>query len=425
MSLKSTSRIALIAAAVAAVAVSTTGIAQAADQGVSKTEIVLGTTVPLTGPAAPGYKDIAPASAAYFDYVNKNGGINGRKVRLVIKDDQYNPASTVTATNELILNDKIFALFGALGTSQHSAVIDTLKSQNVPDLFPNTGDSAFDNVYLYPKTFPYFPSYVVEAKAMAYYIANTPTLASKKACFFYQEGDFGGNAALGFKAAGLNFAEQASYVSGSQVQPFAAQVVKLKTAGCELVAFFGVPSATANMLGTAAKVAFNPTWMVSSVGSEPTILNGLLGASSKALMNKMYTPSFLTPTSDVGNPYVKQMKAIAEGAGLQWNFFTYYGINTAYVTAQALKAAGPNLTRTGLVNVLQSKSLTFKSAASVPFLYAKNSHQGLTGYWMGQYDADGNLGRITDYVMLATSNQTGQAKKATFKQLAAPKMLLP
>ena len=396
---------------------------KAADPGVSASQIVIGTTTPLTGPASPGYKDVAPAAQAYFDYVNANGGINGRKIKFVVKDDAYNPAKTKSATSELILRDKVFAIFGALGTPTHSAVVADLNRRGIPDVFVNTGSSNFDNPRKYPTTFPYFPSYVVEAKVMAYYIQNTPELNAKKRCIFYQDGEFGDNAELGFAAAGMKFDTTVSYFSGQQAQPLASQITKLKAGGCELVVFFGVTSATANMLGTAAKLGFKPTWMVTSVGSDPSVVGALAG--SPAILTGVYSPSFLVPIQDAGNPYVSQMKVIADKNGLPWNFYTYYGINTAYVLSQALKAAGPNLTRKGLITALQTKAATFRSAAVVPMVITPNSHQGLTGYYMGQYNGSGQLVPSTSYVMLADSSAKGTAKKATFKPGSPTPKLLP
>lgn len=415
----------VVAAVGLAIAAPAGASAPAADPGVSSSQIVIGSTVPLTGPASPGYKDIAPASQAYFNYVNANGGINGRKIKYVVCDDKYNPAETRKCTSQLILRDKIFAMFGALGTPTHSAVVADLNRRGIPDVFVNTGGVPFDNPTKFPNTFPYFPSYTVEAKVMGYYIQNTPELASKKACFFYQDGEFGENAQTGFAAAGLKFAETTSYFSGQQAAPFTAQVTRLKAAGCQLVVFFGVTSATAQLLGTAARSAFAPTWMVTSVGSDPSILGAQLGASATALMKGIYTPSFLVPIQDTGNAFVSQMKVIADQSGLPWNFYTYYGINTAYVLSQALKAAGPNLTRAGLVNALQTKAATFRSAAVVPMVIGRGTHQGLTGYYMGQYDGIGQVQRLTSYIMTATSASTGGAKQATFRPGAPTRKLLP
>ncbi len=409
----------------AALALATALPAQAADPGVTSNKIVIGTTTPLTGPAAPGYKDIPVAAKAYFDYVNKNGGVNGRQIDLRIFDDAYNPALTKKGTSQLILRDKIFAMYGALGTPTHSAVVQDLNRRGIPDVFVNTGGASFDNAKKYPMTFPYFPSYIVESKAMGYYIANDPVLNAKKKCLFYQDGEFGDNAKVGFNAAGTKFETTTSYFSGQQVSPLIAQITKLKSAGCELVVFFGVTSATANVLGTAARAAFAPTWVVTSVGSDPTVMSAVLGANTNAILKGVYVPSWIAPPQDTQNPYVSQMRAIASAAGLQWNFYTYYGINTAYVLAQALKAAGKDLTREGLVNVLETQAKNFRSAAVVPMVINSKSHQGLTGFYMGQYNANGEVERLTDYILLATSSSTGIAKKATFRPAAPTKKLLP
>ena len=394
-----------------------------AETGVTNSTITLGMTTPLTGPAAPGYKDIAPAAEAYFDYVNANGGINGRKIDLKVYDDAYNPAKTKVGTNQLIQRDKIFAMYGALGTPTHSAVVRDLNRRGIPDVFVNTGGAAFDNPRRYPMTFPYFPSYIVEAKAMGYYIDNTSSLKNKRACLMYQDGEFGENAKTGFKAAGIDFVEETSYYSGQQLAGFASQVTTLARAQCELVVFFGVTSATAVLLGTAARAGFEPTWMVTSVGSDPDIIGALAG--TKGLLNDVYVPSWIEPIQNTRNAYVRQMKVIADRAGLPWNFYTYYGINTAYVLAQALDAAGPNLTRKGFVNALQTNSSKFRSAAVVPMRFSKTSHQGLTGFYMGQYDAKGLVERKTKYIMVATSSRSGKAKKATFRPAGPTKKLLP
>lgn len=410
---------------VAGLGIAAAGPAFAADPGVTSKQVVIGMTTPLTGPASPGYKDVAPAAQAYFDYVNANGGINGRKVKFVVKDDQYNPAKTKSATSELILRDRIFAMFGALGTPTHSAVIADLNRRGIPDVFVNTGSSNFDNPRRYPMTFPYFPSYVVEAKVMASYIQGDSALSGKKRCLFYQDGEFGENAVKGFTAAGMSFDTTVSYFSGQQVAPFTAQVTNMKAAGCELVVFFGVTSATAQLLGTAAKAAFRPTWMITSVGSDPSVLSGSLGAATNTLLNGIYSPNFMTPIQDTKNAYVSQMKVIATKNNLPWNFYTYYGINTAYVLSQAIKAAGPNLSRKGLVNALQTKASSFRSGAVVPMVINSKSHQGLTGYYMGKYNASGELERITNYIMTATSSSKGTAKKSTFKPAGPTRKLLP
>src|SRR5512142_1683313 len=96
--------------------------------GVTDNSILIGTHQPLTGPAAAGYSEIAPATKAYFDYVNANGGVYGRKITYKIMDDGYNPANTQQVVRQLVLQDKVFAILNGLGTPTHTGVLDFLKT---------------------------------------------------------------------------------------------------------------------------------------------------------------------------------------------------------------------------------------------------------------------------------------------------------
>src|SRR5579859_7624504 len=112
--------------------------------GVTATSITLGTHQPLTGPAAPGYSEIAPASQDFFDYVNANGGVFGRKIHLIIKDDAYNPTNTVNVVHQLVLQSKVFAIFEGLGTPTHTKVVGFLNATKVPDIFVASGCPCWD-----------------------------------------------------------------------------------------------------------------------------------------------------------------------------------------------------------------------------------------------------------------------------------------
>src|SRR3954453_8512700 len=129
--------------------------------GVTDTEIVVGTHMPLTGPAAAGYSKIAPASKAYFDYVNANGGVYGRKITYKIMDDGYNPANTQQVVRQLVLQDKVFAILNGLGTPTHTGVLAFLKTNRVPDLFVASGSRTWNQPDKFPGTFGFNPDYTV------------------------------------------------------------------------------------------------------------------------------------------------------------------------------------------------------------------------------------------------------------------------
>ena len=158
-----TKRASLASALIAAGAmVLSTVPAQAAETtGVTAKTIKLGISSPKTGSAGLVYGKLPGAMKAYFDYINANGGVNGRKITLVARDDKYLPTLAATQTTNLILNDKVFALVGALGTATHSKAYTAaaLAKNNVPDLFVNTGFSGFANKSKYPTTFTVLPSW--------------------------------------------------------------------------------------------------------------------------------------------------------------------------------------------------------------------------------------------------------------------------
>ena len=112
------------------------------------------------GPAAPGYSEIPQAIDAYFKYVNANGGVNGRKLKMIARDDGYNPTNTVKVTKQLVLQDKIFAMLGGLGTPTHTKVVDYLNASRVPDLFVSSGCLCWDQPKEHPYTFGWQPDYI-------------------------------------------------------------------------------------------------------------------------------------------------------------------------------------------------------------------------------------------------------------------------
>ena len=165
--------------------------------GVTATSVLIGSHQPLTGVAAPGYDEIAPASNAYFKYINANGGINGRKITYKFLDDGYDPAKTVTDVHQLVEQDKVFAIFNGLGTPTHEAVVPFLNQQKVPDLFVASGCLCWNNPTQDPETFGWQPDYTREGKILGQYVAQH--FKGKKIGIFAQNDDFGTNGIAGLK----------------------------------------------------------------------------------------------------------------------------------------------------------------------------------------------------------------------------------
>jgi len=383
--------------------------AQAKEVGVSSTEIKLGMTLPLTGTASLGYNKIPGAAKAYFDYLNENGGINGRKVTLVVKDDRYVPTEAVAKTNELILKDKVMALLAPLGTANVKAVASSVNPgrRGIPVLFVNTGFSGFADKKKYPTTYTVLPSYIMEAKIMGQYINEN--FAGKKIGLLYQDDDFGSDALAGFKTAGTKFAVTVPYASGSQSATAAAGwITRFKAAEADVVILFGVSSATSAMLGTAAQLRYAPQWMLGSVGGDATTIRAT--GVPAAVLNGAIGFSPVPATNDMKDEYVKFFSDIYAKAvpGSPFDLNVLLGMNTAFMTAQALKAAGTSPTRKSLINAINTRGATFANSALVPAAYSRTSQVGLTGYWVGKYSATGDLAPVGgSYVAYTTDSGSG------------------
>ena len=401
--------------------------AQAAEVGVTNSTITLGMTLPMTGTASPGYNKIPGAMKAYFDYLNANGGVNGRSINLKVEDDQYVPTQAVAKTNKLLLQDKVMALIAPLGTANNKAVAASVNParRGVPVLFVNTGFSGFADTKKYPTTYAILPSYVMEAKIMAEYIKDN--FAGKTIGLVYQDDDFGTDALKGFTQAGVTFAAKIPYASGSQSAATAAGwVTKLSAAKCDVVILFGVSSATAAGLGTAAALKYAPQWILGSVGGDATTIKAA-GVPAGVLYNAVGA-SFAPATTDMTDEYVKLFSDIYAKAvpGSAFDNNVLIGMNTAFVAAQALKAAGTNPTRASLLAAIDAKGASFASAALLPLNYSKTSHVGYNGYWFGKYSPTGDLKPVDGkYVLYTTDSGSGAVVKSTWTRPAMPAKGLP
>ncbi|HVV23146.1 MAG TPA: ABC transporter substrate-binding protein [Pseudonocardiaceae bacterium] len=393
--------------------------------GVTDTTVTIGSTDPLTGAAAPGYSEIPVAAQAYFNYVNANGGINGRKITLKYLDDGYNPTQTVTLTKQLVLQDKVFAVVGALGTPTHTKVVDFLNSERVPDLFVASGCTCWDQPKQHPYTFGWQPDYTVEGKVLGQYI--TQHFAGKKVAYFYQDDDFGKNGMAGLD----KYIPSGNVVSRQPYQPgntdVTAQVTAIANAKPDVVVLETIPAYTALFKLTSLKLGFSPTIVVSNVGSDPTTTEGLLQAFAKSagssitqpaqLIEGIITDAYLPSLGDMSNSWTALFKKIHDKyiPKVPFDGNVVYGMAYAYTFAQALQADGKNPTRQGLIDALEKGGLT--GPGLVPFRYSKTSHAGFTGVQVaivhnGALDVTGSP--------LTTDDGSGPIKPYTTTQPTAP-----
>ena len=428
-------RISIVSAvAVAGAMVLSTLPAQAADPGVTSTEIKLGLSSPQTGTAALSYGKLPKAMKAYFDYINANGGVYGRKIKLVARDDKYLPTQAATQTTNLVLNDKVFALVGALGTATHTKAYAAaqLAKNNVPDLFVNTGFSGFDNKTKYPTTFLVLPSYAMEAKIIGKFIADTPTLKPQASFLIAQDDEFGIDGVNGFKLAGHTFTKTTLYPQGGLSSALAEGALTALSAapGKPVLVLMGTTDTTATLLKAAEKLSLTTkfNWIVGSVGGDANTLLAL-GVKSTTIDGVM-AASFFPDAKDTSDEYVSQFMKINEkyNPGVSFDNVVLQAMNSAMLTVQALRAAGKNLTRAGLIKAIEDKGSTFASAGLAPLNYSTTSRVGYNGYWFGQLNAKGELlpyitGKRTLYTTDSTT--TSAPVLSTYERKPIPKNGIP
>ncbi|MFF5215917.1 ABC transporter substrate-binding protein [Micromonospora sp. NPDC000442] len=374
--------------------------------GVTDTEIVVGTHMPLTGPASAGYSKIAPATKAYFDYVNANGGVHGRKITYKVMDDGYNPATTQQVVRQLVLQDKVFAILNGLGTPTHTGVLDFLHTNRVPDLFVASGSRSWDQPDRYPNTFGFNPDYTVEGKILANHVKTA--MPGRTVCFLGQDDDFGRDALAGVEtvlgADGVA-ARQTYVTSNTNVAP---QIGAFKAAGCEVVILATVPGFTALSVGTAARLDFRPQWVVSNVGADLPTLSRQLGEAA-ALLEGLIGLNYLPMQGDSDDPWIQLFtKVNAEhNGGAEFDGNTVYGMAVGYLFVQVLQAAGKDLTRESLVEAVGRGG--YQGPGVAPLRFSATDHSGYGGgrlsrveggeqrYFGPTYETDESDGPVNEY----------------------------
>jgi hypothetical protein len=381
------------------------GVAGASSTGVTSKQITIGATVPLTGPAAPGYSEIAPAMDALFKWVNAHGGVYGRKIKYIYLNDKYDPTTTATLTRKLVLTDHIFADVGSLGTPTDLAIQKYLNTEKVPHLFIESGCNCW-STSKYPTTTGWEPPYTVTGKILGYYIKNH--FKGKKIGELYQDTEFGQDVMKGvnMEVPAAEVVSKQNYDVTTLSGAMTTQMSALKAAGAQVVVLATIPAATALAMLPAFAIGFTPQYVVDNVGADEPTVGPLLSsfttaathtkkeaAAATGLMNGMITNIYEPGEGTAANPWIKVEKKILQKYtptlwrthGLDGN--TEYGIALAYTFVEALQAAGKNLTRASLMKAIDTKAKTFKTPGFVPLKYSKTVHYGFEGDEIVQYSS--------------------------------------
>jgi branched-chain amino acid transport system substrate-binding protein len=365
----------LVTAAVAG----TAGASPQGTPGVSSKQITIGGTFPYTGPAAL-YKTIPVAEQAWYAYVNAKGGVFHRKINDMTIDDSYNPAQTVPAVKKLVEQDHVFAIVGSLGTAPGLSTWGYLNQHKVPQVLLATGDAYWGNCVHHscqgsakPWTMGWQPDYPGEAKLYAKYIlAHKP---KAKIGVLFQNDAYGKNYLAGLKT-GLGshagqIVDQESYNVTDPGTVVGAHVGALAAHGADTLVIFATPAASIAALATVPHIpGWNPLTILNNVSANRLFMLTAAknGASLNGVVSTVYTAS---PTTQANLPGMKLAKAIIHkyAPALDQNLALgdgniIYGLASAWTFTDALKHAGKNLTRAGLMHALRNLNETKN-----PFVY--------------------------------------------------------
>jgi ABC-type branched-subunit amino acid transport system substrate-binding protein len=321
------------------------------DTGASDTEIKIGQTIPLSGPAS-AYGSIGKVQAAYIRMINEQGGINGRKINLIQYDDAYNPPKTVEQVRKLVESDEVLTTFQLIGTPPNAAVQKYLNEKKVPQLLAGTGATRFTDPKHFPWTIAFNPNYQSEAHIYAKYIlANHP---DAKIAILYQNDDLGKDYVKGLKdalgtKANMIVAEASYELSDPTVD---SQMVTLKSSGADLFYNITTPKFGAQAIRKAAELGWKPVQILdinATPVSQTLVPAGLENA--KGIISVNYGKDPLDPqwADDEGmKRYKAFMAKYAPGEDANSGIATY-GYSTAALLVHILKQSGDDLTRANLM----------------------------------------------------------------------------
>jgi branched-chain amino acid transport system substrate-binding protein len=328
------------------------------EPGVTSSTITIGGTAPITGPAAL-FGSVANGAEAYFAYVNAHGGVNGRKVRYVYRDDAYDPSKTVQLTRELVEQDHVFAIFNSVGTESNLAIRDYLNAAKVPQLFGGTGAAQIGDGYkTHPWTMGFLPSFRAEGRIYGRSIAAT---AGAKVAVLYENSDFGKDMTNGLRKglgarAGAVVASQSYEPTDTSIE---SQMSTLHASGANVLVLNVTPQYAILAYVAAQKFGWRPKVYVSSVCISPNVMGIVRASVDPKLVNGSRSIAFVKDPTDkvwAKDPVVKLYRRIlaAYSPGSKpEDVYNFYGMGVAYTMVDALRKAGKDPTRQSLLRAAQ------------------------------------------------------------------------
>ncbi len=364
-----------------------------AQQGVSKTDITIGSILDLSGPAASLSKPARLGMLLRVDEINEQGGINGRKLKIIIEDSGYDPKKAFLAAQKLVNQDKIFMMVGHIGTAQNLAAMPVQLEKNVINFFPLTGAREMHDP-LHKLKYAFSVSYYDQMRQAAPKLVKEKNV--KKVCTLYQDDEFGlevmRGGEAGLKTLNLDFTEKTSYKRGAT--DFSSQVAKMKAAGCEMVVLGTIARETIGSMGESRKTGFNPVFLASNAA----YLDAIHKLGGKAVEG-------LYATMTAQNPYLDEASQPIRFWANKYktkfnedpNVFSAYGYLIVDTFAKAAQKAGPNLSTESFIKAMDTMSTPPDIFGSAPTTFSPTKHMGSDASRLSQI-VEGKWKVVSDYM---------------------------
>jgi branched-chain amino acid transport system substrate-binding protein len=362
-------------------------------QGVSKDEITIGTIQDLSGPLAGFGKQIRLGMLLRVDEINEQGGVNGRKLKLLIEDSGYDPKRAVLAAQKLVNQDKIFLMAGHLGTAQNLAAMPVQFEKNVVNFMPVTAAREMYEPFhklKYSFAAPYFDQMRISLPKLV------KEKQAKNVCAIYQDDEFGLEVLRGAEEAlkGLNMSmvEKTSFKRGAT--DFSSQVAKMKSSNCDFVVLGTIIRETIGTIGESRKTGFSPTFLASSAG-----YTDLIHKLGGAAMNGLYA------TMTVQHPYLDEasqpIRFWANKYKTKFNedptVFSVYGYSVVDAFIRAAQKAGTALTTESFIKAMDTMAIPSDIFGSAPSSFSATKRLGSNLSRLSQI-TDGKWKVISEYI---------------------------
>jgi ABC-type branched-subunit amino acid transport system substrate-binding protein len=340
-----------LAACAAALSVTAANAEKKYDPGASDTEIRIGNIMPYSGPAS-SYAVIGKTEAAYFDKINAEGGINGRKIKFITYDDGYSPPKAIEQARKLVEGDEVLLVFQSLGTPSNSAIQKYMNAKKVPQLFVASGATKWGDPKNFPWTMGWQPNYQSEARIYAKYILDH--YPDAKIAVFWQNDDAGKDQVKGLRdglgdRANMIIADKSYEVSDPSID---SQIVALRDSGADTFFSWAAPKGSAQAIRKVGELGWKPRFFLANVSAS---VAGVLKPAGLQYAKDIISTAYLKDPTDPAwkdDPGVKAWQAFMEKyypTGDRVDLNNVYGYAVAQTMVEVLRQFGDDLTRENIM----------------------------------------------------------------------------